>query len=260
MANSSQPDLRIPALLYHHVGVPAKGAWPQLTISPSTFVRQMRWLKLLRFTPVTPTQLLDWRLGGRRLPGKPVMLTFDDAYEDLTTYAFPVLEQLGFAAAVFVVSGHIGGTNEWDVAAGRPRRKLMNSEQMRTWSHQGIEFGAHGRTHADLCHCSDSQLEDEIAGSRGDLEQVLGNQVVAFAYPFGAHDERVRTQVSRSFSAAFTCDMGLNDSRTDLLALRRMIVGPDRPSLDHLFRLYRGRNAPRVAEGIRERLRAFDRR
>lgn len=257
MANSSAHDVRIPCLLYHHVGTLADGAWPLLTISPEAFERQMRWLALLRFTPITPADLLNWRRGLCQLPARPVLLTFDDAYDDLPTYAFPVLQRHGFAAAVFVVTSHIGGTNEWDVAVGRPCRKLMSREQIRSWAGRGLEFGAHTRSHPDLCECGESQLEQEIAGSRADLEQLLNKPVVSFAYPFGRHDERVRAHVQRSFAVAFTCDIGLNDSANDLLALRRMIVGPERPWLNHLFRLYRGRNAPDLSVEVRKRIEGF---
>jgi peptidoglycan/xylan/chitin deacetylase (PgdA/CDA1 family) len=238
----------------------ADGAWPQLTVSPRAFARQMRWLALLRFTPITPAVLLEWRRGVRPLPARPVLLTFDDAYDDLPTYAFPVLQRHGFAAAVFVVTSHIGGTNEWDVAAGRPRRKLMSGEQIRSWAQRGLEFGSHTRSHPDLCECTGSQLQQEIAGSRVDLEQLLNKPVVSFAYPFGRHDERVRAHVQDSFAAAFTCDVGLNDSQTDLVALHRMIVGPERPWLNHLYRLYRGRNAPDLGAGVRKRIKGLWRR
>jgi hypothetical protein len=130
----------------------------------------------------------------------------------------------------------------------------MCREQIIAWAERGLEFGAHTRTHPDLRDCGNASIEQEIAGSRSDLEQLLGKSVVSFAYPFGQHDERVRSHVQRSFPAAFTCDAGMNDRQTDLLALRRMIVGPERPSLNHLFRLYGGRNAPRLAELIRKRL------
>lgn len=246
-------EARIPCLLYHHVGMPAQGAWPQLTVSPTIFAGQMHWLAHLRFTPITTAELLDSRRGVRPLPSRPVLLTFDDAYSDLITFAFPVLQRHRFPATIFVVTGHIGGSNEWDVAAGRPRRQLMSGEQIREWAARGLEFGAHSQTHPNLGACTASQLEQEIAGSRRDLEQLLDQPVETFAYPFGKYDERTRACVQRSFSAAFTCDTGLNDSQTDLLALRRMIVGPERPWLNHLFRIYRGRNAPMLVAGLRRR-------
>jgi peptidoglycan/xylan/chitin deacetylase (PgdA/CDA1 family) len=255
--HSSAHDVRIPALLYHHVGTPAEGAWPQLTISPRAFQRQMRWLALLHYTPIKAAEFLEWRRGHRPLPTKPVLLTFDDAYDDLPTHAFPVLQRYGFAAIVFVVTGQIGGANEWDVAAGWPRRKLMTREQICQWARHGLEFGSHTRSHPDLRACSESQIEQEIAGSRTDLEGVLNRPVISLAYPSGHHDQRVRACAQRSFELAFTCEDGFNDSATDHVALRRMIVGPERPWLNHLFRLYRGRNAPDLGMGVRKRIEGF---
>ena len=44
------------------------------------------------------------------------MFTFDDAYADCATYAFPVLERFGFQSVVFVISGQVLGLTSWTVS------------------------------------------------------------------------------------------------------------------------------------------------
>ena len=155
---------------------------------------------------------------------KPVLLTFDDAYEDLAEFALPVLRRYGFGGAVFIVTKRVGETNLWDQAQGSGLLRLMNEEQIRFWAGQGIEFGAHSRTHCDLTKLSAEELDDEVAGSKSDLAALLGSPVESFAYPFGYYNDAVRDAVRRHFAIALTTDEGINDLRSDPHLMRRANV------------------------------------
>jgi peptidoglycan/xylan/chitin deacetylase (PgdA/CDA1 family) len=156
-----------------------------------------------------------------------VLLTFDDAYADLTTYALPVLKRHNFGAAVFVVTRHIGDENAWDRLRGSQPHHLMTGDQIREWAGRGIEFGAHSRTHADLTTLSEREMREEIDGSRDDLTAITGQQVRAFAYPFGRTNDAVRNRVRAVFDCAFSCETGLNTVSSDPFALSRSMVQPD---------------------------------
>lgn len=223
-------------LLYHHIGNPKPGtSHLSLTVTPAKFQRQVRWLRWRGYTAITPSQWLAWCATGARLPKKPVMFTFDDAYSDCATYAFPVLEKFGFQSVVFVISGRVGGSTSWD---GLP---VMTIEQIRYWGAHGVEIGAHTRTHPDLTAISDHEAADEIAGSKEDLIKA-GLEALSFAYPYGSFDERVKRSVQRAFPLAFTCEEGLNNPQTDLLLLRRTMVQPGDTLLDIEFRAAFGKN------------------
>jgi peptidoglycan/xylan/chitin deacetylase (PgdA/CDA1 family) len=217
---------RLPALLYHRVGPPRQGTHPQLTVSPEQFERQVRWLVRRGYVGIRPSDWLAWRREGKALPAKPILLTFDDAYADTAEYAFPILKRYGFSAVVFVVTSQVGGTNAWDVAKGSGTLRLMTAEQIRHWASQGIEFGAHSRTHPDLTTLGERELADEVAGSAQDLSAILGTRVVSFAYPYGPYNEAVRRCVEASFDLALTCDEGLNTLATDPHLLRRTAISP----------------------------------
>ncbi len=221
--------VRCTALLYHHVGPERTGTYPQMSIAPQRFARQMEWLARHGYTPIRASDWLRWRNGAAPLPRKPVMLTFDDAYADIAEHALPVLRRLGFCATVFVVTSRIGATNTWDERNGYATLPLMTAEQIRAWASMGIEFGAHGRTHIDLTTLNDTPLEDEVAGSRMDLAAIVGTSVTAFAYPFGAWNERVRSAVAAHYELGFSCIAGRNDAATDPHLLRRAFLR-SRPS------------------------------
>jgi peptidoglycan/xylan/chitin deacetylase (PgdA/CDA1 family) len=227
--------MRLPVLLYHHVGPSLLGArYAGLSVSQEKFERQMRWLARKGYAGIRPAEWLAWLLRATALPPKPVLLTFDDAYADFPDYALPVLRRHGFRAVVFVVTGWIGARNSWD---GAP---LMSAHQIRECSAQGIEFGSHTRTHPDLTSLSGTQLREEIAGSGEDLSAIVGTRVTSFAYPYGFWSEEVRANVRESFDLAFTCDEGLNQIDTDPLLLRRTMVQPGDLLLDLACRVHFG--------------------
>jgi peptidoglycan/xylan/chitin deacetylase (PgdA/CDA1 family) len=224
-------NTRLPVLLYHHVGPVRARTYPSLTITPERFERQIRWLADQHFSGVSSSDLLGWLRASRPLPARPVLFTFDDGYADLADFAFPVLRHYGFGAIVFLVSGQIGKTNNWDEADGSGSHRLLTTGQIRDWSARGIEFGAHGRTHADLT-LPQTDVLGEVGGSAADLEELLGQKASSFAYPHGAFDAGARACVVRFFDLAFTARPGLNDARTDGYLLHRTMVQPDDRLLD----------------------------
>jgi len=227
---------RLAVLLYHHIGNPKPGtSHLSLTVTPAKFRRHVRWLRLRGYTAITPSQWLAYCTTGARLPRKPIIFTFDDAYADCATYAFPVLESFGFPSVVYVITSRVGTSTSWD---GLP---LMNVEQIQYWDTHGVEIGAHTRTHPDLTAASEREAADEIAGSKEDLMKA-GITPVSFAYPYGCFDERVRESVQGVFPLAFTCEEGVNNLQTDPLLLRRTMVHPGDTLLDIEFRAAIGKS------------------
>jgi peptidoglycan/xylan/chitin deacetylase (PgdA/CDA1 family)/glycosyltransferase involved in cell wall biosynthesis len=219
--------MRLPVLLYHHVGPHRPGIVPGLTVSPQSFESHVRWLARRGYTGIRPADWLRWRREGKGLPDKPVLFTFDDAYADLVEHAFPVLRRNGFGAAVYVVTGQVGGTDAWDEARGFSPLRLMTAEQIRDWAAQGIEFGAHSRTHVDLTTLSSEELREEVVGSGKDLESILGSRVVSFAYPYGFHNPAAVDCVRAAFDLAFIVDpkiKGMNYLGTEPHLLQRTLV------------------------------------
>ncbi len=237
---------RLSVLLYHHIGLPTPGKENlYLTVTPAKFRRQVRWLRWRGYTAITSAQWLAWLDRGEPLPPKPVLFTFDDAYADIATHAFPFLD----SSVVFAITKKTGDVTSWD---GLP---LMTMEQLQYWSGRGVEIGAHSRTHPDLTTVADGAIDGEVSGSRDDLIDA-GLTPVSFAYPYGYFDARVRRSVEGAFPLAFTCEEGLNDLCTDRLLLRRTMVSPGDTLIDIELRAALGRsplNALRSTLRLRSR-------
>jgi len=216
---------KLPVLMYHKVCPSNAGPAHALTVPVEKFESQIRWLSRNGYSGIRPSDWLRWRREGGRLPNKPVLITFDDGYHETAEYALPILRRYGFTAVVFIVTGRLGGTNTWDEAQGCSTARLMTGEQIRHWAGQGIEFGAHSRTHADLTTLSSVDCAAQVRGSNDDLAAVLGKPICSFAYPYGAYNDSVRDCVRKTFDLAFTTEEGVNVLPGDPLALRRAYVG-----------------------------------
>jgi peptidoglycan/xylan/chitin deacetylase (PgdA/CDA1 family)/glycosyltransferase involved in cell wall biosynthesis len=244
--------MRLPVLLYHHVGPPAPGVPGYLRIAPEKFERQVRWLARHGYKGVRASDWAAWCREASVFPRRAVLFSFDDAYADIATYALPVLEKYGFGAVVFVPSAYIGGTNVWDEARGTGTLRLMTETQISQWAGRGIEFGSHGRTHRALAGLPSRELEQEIVGSREELARVAGAPVRLFAYPYGLRDEGVVERLRSAYEMAFTSEPGINYLGTDPCLCRRSPVQPDDTLLDLRSRLRTGQR-PSLHMGLRSR-------
>jgi peptidoglycan/xylan/chitin deacetylase (PgdA/CDA1 family)/GT2 family glycosyltransferase len=227
---------RLAVLMYHHVGPAVPGTYPDLTVTPEAFERQIARLASRGYVTISPADYVRVRRGAATLPPRAVMVTFDDGYADLVQYALPVLAKHRYGAVVFVVTGELSGTNSWDEVRGSATHRLLGPDDILAWRRLGIDFGGHSRTHASLPDLDDARLAAEVAGCRGDLRTLTGVDPVAFAYPYGDLDDRVVATAEQEFALAFTTDEGLNGLGTDARRLRRTMVMPRDSALDVLWR------------------------
>jgi peptidoglycan/xylan/chitin deacetylase (PgdA/CDA1 family) len=96
-----RPTLRI--LTYHRVDWAGDdGLYPGLiSAEPPVFAQQMSWLKT-DYCPVSLQDVIEAFRGQRRLPQRAVLVTFDDAYRDFATHAWPVMRQRAIPVVLFV--------------------------------------------------------------------------------------------------------------------------------------------------------------
>jgi peptidoglycan/xylan/chitin deacetylase (PgdA/CDA1 family) len=68
------------------------------------------------------------------------------------------------------------------------RRLMTAQELLRLDASSCFTVGAHTRSHPNLVVLSAAEQLDELAGSRRDLETLLGRTVDCFSYPYGSYD------------------------------------------------------------------------
>jgi peptidoglycan/xylan/chitin deacetylase (PgdA/CDA1 family) len=208
-------------LMYHAVGKPVERP-ARYRIPASRFARQMAWLHRRHYPVITLEEFARDRRAYRLPPARAVIVTFDDGYADNGALAQPILRRYGFPATIFLVSGAVGGTNQWDRDGELVGRPLLTWSDIQTLRAAGVSFGAHTRNHVPLTEVSPVEVTCEVAGSRADLEQALGSPACLFAYPHGRHDAGTQAAVAAAgFLGACCSYAGLNDPVVAQFALRR---------------------------------------
>jgi peptidoglycan/xylan/chitin deacetylase (PgdA/CDA1 family) len=107
------------------------------------------------------------------------------------------------------------------------RNDVLGWASLRRLADEGLAVAPHSRSHALLPTLTDDQLDEELHGSRTDLERELGGSNTTFAYPSGAYDQRVVRAVERAgYEVALTTRRGVNALRNGKwLELLRVNVG-----------------------------------
>jgi peptidoglycan/xylan/chitin deacetylase (PgdA/CDA1 family) len=191
----------LPILTYHSID-PSGSV---LSVAPAAFAEQMACIAGLGFRGISLRAALDARALQGRWPPQAAVLTFDDGYANFLGAALPMLQRHGFTATVFLVSGHLGGANDWGPPPPRlGAQAILSPQQARELVKAGIEIGAHTRSHPDLRRLDPQRVEDEIVGCRDDLAAQLSAPVDSFAYPFGLFSAAAAGVARRAFRTACT--------------------------------------------------------
>ncbi|MGC2423925.1 MAG: polysaccharide deacetylase family protein [Nitrospirota bacterium] len=187
MALARTRALRIPILMYHSISrdIDEHDIHPyyRIATTPEVFNQHMTFLSNQGYQAVS----LDFAVKYLRkehglyesLPTKPVVITFDDGLRDFYINAFPILDKYGFSATVFLPAAMIK-----DRPATVERKERMAWQEVKALHKEGIIFGSHTMTHAQLRTMWIKEIEFELKCSKDTIEDKLGIAVESFSYPY----------------------------------------------------------------------------
>ncbi len=139
--------------------------------------------------------------------------------------AAPVLKAHGYPATVYAVSSLVGKTSAWVAPEGLEPAPLMNVSQLREVQDLGFTIGSHTVTHPRLADADDARIHAEMRDSKRALEDILGQRVEHFCYPYGSHDLRaVEAAAAAGYVTGTTCVRAAATPADDLLTLPRKAV------------------------------------
>jgi peptidoglycan/xylan/chitin deacetylase (PgdA/CDA1 family)/glycosyltransferase involved in cell wall biosynthesis len=211
-------------LAYHAISdLRGRGVLEPYGVPLDQLRRQLAALGAHGFHPVTVEEFTAFVEGRGGLPRRPVLLTFDDGYDDLPE-AVAVLRAEGVEAVVFAVSGLLGRENAWDRIHGGPPLQLLEAEGLRRLREQGVAIGGHSRSHPELPTLSPAEVEAEVQGCVDDLDGLGLGPVRFYAYPYGESDSRVTEVVRRAGLVAFGVHPGVMTVATDLRHVPRLEI------------------------------------
>lgn len=163
--------------------------------------------------------------GGRELPPRSLLISFDDAYADLLEVACPILADHGAPGLVFVVADQIGGSNAWDDQRGAVALDLLDAEGLRQVAAAGVEVGSHTASHCALPKTPAERLDAELVGSADTIEAAGVPRPRAFSYPYGELTPAIAAAVrGAGYEVAFTIEWGAVSAGVDPYLVPRVEV------------------------------------
>lgn len=174
-ASPPQTRLQVPIFMYHHVSnKPTRNLLDYtLTVTTTAFNAQLDWLQAQGYHSINMTELFDALYFGKALPSHPMILTFDDGYEDMYTDAVPALLAHHYRGVFFIITGMIGG-------------RYMTWSQVRALDQYGMQIASHTVHHINIGQPpAYTTTQKELLDSKNTLQAQSGKPVQFFCYPTG---------------------------------------------------------------------------
>lgn len=202
----------IPILMYHYIRLAENEdqLGRNLSVSPENFEAQMKWLQENDYKTVSLSDLADKeRIAISKVmydEKRPIVLTFDDGYDDAYINAFPVLKKYGFTGTFFVIKNFTDKKLEY-----------LTSAQIAEMEKANMEIGSHTLTHPNLVNADNDARYTQIFDSKDDS--------LVFCYPAGSYNTEVKELVKKAnYAAAVTVKSGIATEKSDLFSLPRLRI------------------------------------
>ena len=235
--NEQDPGaVKVIIMMYHEVKPQSTG---KLSITPSEFESDLKSIRQNGYTTITMTDLIDYVEGIGKLPEKPIILTFDDGYQNNYLYAYPLLKEYNMKAVISVIASDTDECTK-DKEQNIEVSQITWDEINEMMSSSCVEFQNHTydmhkitskrvgckRAKGESLSHYDEVLSSDLMRCQQDFEVNTGFVPNTFTYPFGeVSKESVPILISLGFRATLSCDEGANYITRDpgvLFGLKRI--------------------------------------
>ncbi|MDP0561146.1 MAG: polysaccharide deacetylase family protein [Candidatus Endonucleobacter sp. (ex Gigantidas childressi)] len=167
-------------LQYHHIS----NTTPKNTsVSPKIFAEHLNYLQKNNFNILPLTKVTALLKQGMELPDKTVVITFDDAYKDIYSNAFPLIKQKGWPFTLFVstepVDRKFGDFLDWPQIQEMAQHRATIANHTTSHDHL-VQRLKNEKTDAWL-----NRIKIDIITSEQRIKEKTGQSVKHFAWPFG---------------------------------------------------------------------------
>ena len=204
---SIEQSVNVPVLMYHAVSDNMWGI-DELFVSPASMEEQLRYLVDNGYEPIWFSDLAELEQYE-----KPVILTFDDGYDDNYTELLPLLRKYNVKATVFMIADAMGMQHK------------MTEEQVREMADSGlVSIQSHGLTHADMDAMDEETLIRELGESQRILTRVTGRQPSVLCYPTGRYSDLTLEVAERYYNFGLKMVGGQYNTADDPFLVSRYYV------------------------------------
>lgn len=213
--NLTAAQSHINILVYHHVDESTPAS---TSISPQKFEEHLALLKNNNFSVMRLDEAISRIQNGEALPEKAVALTFDDAYRNVYTNAFPLLKTYNFPFTVFVATD----------AVDQGRTDTATWEQLREMKKWGAIIANHSKDHDYFVRHRSlgaqwrASVQQNIEHAQRRLIAELGSDTPLWiAYPYGEYSQELQDLIIDMEYIGFAQHSGGLNAASDFAAIPR---------------------------------------
>lgn len=216
----------VPVLTYHDIS--HYKDHQSLTVRPDAFASQMEWLYADGWHSLSLREFADWLSGVRNIPEKSFIITFDDGYECIMEYVFPLFEYYKFNGVINIIGGYVG--RFYEVNGNRPMlswdeyRFLKNSNLFDFGCHT---FGLHYRRdeRSAVLSVSERDLTEDLILFKDKVRMELDYDPYVLSWPYGEYDNNaIKIALKAGYRYLFTSNYGFIERDMNKAILPRLIV------------------------------------
>lgn len=235
---SSAKNVNIKVFMYHRIVRCDYDGGDRYAVSEDNFRKQLKILDVLNFTPITFEDYQLYLEDKLTLPRKPVILTFNNGYRNTYEVAIPILREFDMKAVIYATGNRNLSYAFWEQENEKETLPLMTDDQLIEVHKEGFEIGAHSMTHPSLPMLSGEEQVKEIIGSKESLEQLLGEEVLSFAYPYGSFNDETY-EITKKAGFRFACGIHSGPVKfgDDTFNIQRLKVGYNTGRIAYLMKL-----------------------
>lgn len=201
-------------LLYHHV---AEDTPASTSVTPDTFRKHMAYLDE-HYNVLSLNEVMPSLKAGEALPGKTVVITFDDGYKNIFENAHPILQKYGFPYTIFINPAEIGISPS-----------QLTWQQVNDMQQEGVSFANHTLNHVHMLEKSPGERDDawlvrvwdNVMQAESQLKEKTGESFKYLAYPFGEFNQTLARKVKEEGFIGFAQHSGAVGPTSDFTALPR---------------------------------------
>ncbi len=178
-------ECNVPIIYFHDI---QDNVTSYIHASKIDFKDVMEFLNQNNYTSITLEEYYSWTKGEFKLPEKPVVIVFDDAFKGVYTNAYPIMKYFGYNGVLALLTDNVG-----------EKIRMSYNESMLLY-YQGWEIASHSKSHKNLLNSSEENRMEEFSQSKYIIYNNTGIMPTTFITPFNFQNSTTGIECLREYN------------------------------------------------------------
>jgi len=159
-----------------------------------------------------------------------ISITFDDGLSSILKNALPELKKREIPITIFIPAANIDSYPKWEQKGQEIyyEDRILNQDEIKELSDQGIEIASHTLHHSDLKNVDSEVAKEELLLSKSLLEKIIGKEIISFSFPYGSYnDDLINLVFDCGYSFVYTTQPEIISLPIKRKVFGRISVDPD---------------------------------